>query len=114
VGTRLYEALPAVPVNEYVGLDGKGPIRVEAACATGSAAVFTAYNAVVSGYVDTAIAIGVEKMCEVDTPTSTAVGSRGWELSMGVPYVRNKLCRILCIICYSTYVKIWDNGGTAC
>jgi len=24
VGTRLYEALPAVPVNEYVGLDGRG------------------------------------------------------------------------------------------
>jgi len=86
VGTRLYEALPAVPVNEYVGLDGKGPIRVEAACATGSAAVFTAYNVIASGYVDTAIAIGVEKMCEVDTPTSTAVGGRGgnylWEFHM--------------------------------
>jgi len=37
VGTRLYESLPAVPINEYLGLVGKGPIRVEAACATGSA-----------------------------------------------------------------------------
>lgn len=86
VGTRSYEALPAVPVNEYCGFAGKGPIRVEAACATGSAAVFTAYNAVASGYVDVAIAIGVEKMTEVDTPTSTAVGGRGgsylWEFHM--------------------------------
>jgi len=86
VGTRSYEALPAVPINEYCGFSGKGPIRVEAACATGSAAVFTAYNAIASGYVDVAIAIGVEKMSEVDTPTSTAVGGRGgsylWEFHM--------------------------------
>jgi acetyl-CoA C-acetyltransferase len=86
VGTRVYEALPAVPVNEYLGLIGKGPIRVEAACATGSAAVFSAYNAIASGCVDTAIAIGVEKMLEVDTPTSTAMGGRGgsylWEFHM--------------------------------
>jgi len=41
-GTRTYELMPAVPINEYVGLEGKGPIRVEAACATGSAAVYTA------------------------------------------------------------------------
>jgi len=86
VGTRVYEALPAVPVNEYLGLIGKGPIRVEAACATGSAAIFSAYNAIASGCVDTAIAIGVEKMLEVDTPTSTAMGGRGgsylWEFHM--------------------------------
>jgi acetyl-CoA C-acetyltransferase len=85
VGSRLYEMYPAPLVNEYAGLTSKGPIRVEAACATGSAAVFTAYNAIASGYVDTAIAIGVEKMSEVDTSTSTAVGGRGcymWEFHM--------------------------------
>jgi acetyl-CoA C-acetyltransferase len=85
VGSRLYEVYPAPLINEYVGLSSKGPIRVEAACATGSAAVFTAYNAIASGYVDSAIAIGVEKMCEVDTATSTAVGGRGcylWEFHM--------------------------------
>lgn len=84
-GTRLYESYPSPSVNEYVGLADKGPIRVEAACATGSAAIFTAYNMVSSGYVDTAIAIGVEKMCEVDTPTTTAVGGRAnylWEFHM--------------------------------
>ena len=85
-GTRHYEGYPALPVAEYLGLAGKPLIRVEAACATGSAAVFTAYNAIASGLVDTAIAIGVEKMTEVDTPTSTAVGGRGasylWEFHM--------------------------------
>ncbi len=85
VGNRLYDMYPAPMLNEYVGLASKGPLRVEAACATGSAAVFTAYNAVSSGYVNSAIAIGVEKMSEVDTPTSTAVGGRGcylWEFHM--------------------------------
>ena len=85
-GTRHYEGYPALPVAEYLGLAGKPLIRVEAACATGSAAVFTAYNAIASGLADTAIAIGVEKMTEVDTPTSTAVGGRGasylWEFHM--------------------------------
>jgi len=86
VGTREYEALPAMPVNEYVGLRDRGPIRVEAACATGSAALFAASNAISSGAVETAIAIGVEKMNEVDVQTSTAAGGRGgsylWEFHM--------------------------------
>jgi len=82
-GTRTYELYPAVPINEYSGFSEKGPIRVEAACASGSAALAVAYNMVVSGFVDIAMAIGVEKMNEVDTPTSLAVGGRGgnylWE-----------------------------------
>lgn len=82
-GTRTYELYPAVPINEYAGFYDRGPIRVEAACATGSAAVYTAYASVASGQVDVAMALGVEKMCEVDTATSLAVGGRGgnylWE-----------------------------------
>lgn len=85
-GTRTYELMPAVPINEYAGLEEKGPLRVEAACATGSAAVHTAYVNVASGQVDVAMAIGVEKMCEVDTATSMAVGGRGgnylWEFHL--------------------------------
>ena len=85
-GTRTYELMPAVPINEYVGLEGKGPIRVEAACATGSAAVYTANTSIVSGQADVAMVIGVEKMCEVDTATSMAVGGRGgnylWEFHL--------------------------------
>ncbi|AGK61190.1 Acetyl-CoA acetyltransferase [Archaeoglobus sulfaticallidus PM70-1] len=83
VGTRNYELMPAVPVNEYCGFSGKGPIRVESACATGSSAVYTAYASIASGVAEVAIAIGVEKMTEVETPVSLAVGGRAgnylWE-----------------------------------
>ncbi|MDK2794822.1 MAG: acetyl-CoA C-acetyltransferase [Archaeoglobaceae archaeon] len=83
VGTRGYELMPAVVVNEYCGFTGKGPIRVEAACATGSAAVYSAYSSIKAGIADIAIAIGVEKMTEVDTATSAAIGGRAgnylWE-----------------------------------
>jgi acetyl-CoA C-acetyltransferase len=83
VNTRGYELMPAVPVNEYCGFAGKGPLRVEAACATGTAAVYTAYTSIASKMADVTIAIGVEKMTEVDTATSLAIGGRAgnylWE-----------------------------------
>ncbi len=65
------EELPAVTVNEYCGLTPTGSHRVEAACASGSAGVTSAYNMVASGAVDIAIAIGIEKMNE--SPTDTVV-----------------------------------------
>jgi acetyl-CoA C-acetyltransferase len=77
------ESLPAVVVDEYAGLTGAGTMRVEAACASGSAAVKAAYNSIVSGDTDVAMAVGVEKMTEVDTPTSVELigraGSYMWE-----------------------------------
>ncbi|MDE1853115.1 MAG: thiolase domain-containing protein [Thaumarchaeota archaeon] len=77
------ESLPAVVVGEYAGLSGAGTMRVEAACASGSAAVKAAYNSIVSGETDVAMAVGVEKMTEVDTSTSVELigraGSYMWE-----------------------------------
>jgi len=77
------ESLPAVVVDEYAGLTGAGTMRVEAACASGSAAVKAAYNSILSGEVDVAMAVGVEKMTEVDTATSVELigraGSYMWE-----------------------------------
>jgi len=77
------ESLPAVVVDEYAGLSGAGTMRVEAACASGSAALKSAYNSIVSGEGDVAMAVGVEKMTEVDTPTSVELigraGSYMWE-----------------------------------
>jgi acetyl-CoA C-acetyltransferase len=69
VGGWSSEALPAVVVGEYCGLVPKSGIRVEAACATGSAAVRTAYHMIASGEADIVMAIGVEKMYESPTPT---------------------------------------------
>ncbi|AHC52310.1 acetyl-CoA acetyltransferase [Sulfolobus acidocaldarius SUSAZ] len=79
-GVELY---PGPIVAEYTGLTGKVPMRVEAMCATGLAAALTAYSLVASGLAEIAMAVGVDKMTEVDTSTSLAVGGRGgnyqWE-----------------------------------
>jgi len=69
VGAWYEESLPVVVVSEYCGLTGAGMVRCEAACASGSSALATAYLDVASGHDDIAIAIGAEKMREVDTLT---------------------------------------------
>ena len=83
MGSWYEESLPAVVVNEYAGLSGAGTMRVEAACASGSAALKSAYNSIRSGEGDVAMAVGVEKMTEVDTSTSVELigraGSYTWE-----------------------------------
>jgi len=63
------EPLPAVVVGEYCGLYPKGTSRVEAACASGSAAVKLAHDMVASGEADIVLALGLEKMNESPTPT---------------------------------------------
>ncbi len=73
------EFLPAVVVSEYLGLSGKGLVRCEAACASGSAAVATACNMIISGQSDVAMAIGIEKMTEIDTLTAIElIGRAGY------------------------------------
>ncbi len=83
LGEWCEEALPAVVVNEYAGLESVGTMRVEAACASGSAAVKAAYNSILSGEGNVAMAVGVEKMTEVDNSTSIELigraGSYMWE-----------------------------------
>ena len=61
-GAWYEELLPAVVTSEYCGLTRAGLVRCEAACASGSAAFFTAYAAIASGHADVAIALGAEKM----------------------------------------------------
>ncbi|MEM0233013.1 MAG: thiolase domain-containing protein [Candidatus Nezhaarchaeales archaeon] len=82
-GAWYEENLPAVIVSEYCGLSGAGLMRCEAACASGSAAFASAYWAVASGQVDVALAIGVEKMRQIDTLTMVEfIGRAGcylWE-----------------------------------
>lgn len=83
VGGMYEEALPAVVAAEYCGLTGAGLVRCEAACASGSAAFYTSYLNIASGRSDLSIAIGMEKMTEVDTPTMMEMigraGSYLWE-----------------------------------
>ncbi|PVX27647.1 MAG: acetyl-CoA acetyltransferase [Candidatus Bathyarchaeum sp.] len=69
MGVWSEEPLPAVVISEYCGLTGAGLVRCEAACASGSAAAFNAYSAIKSGQMDVALAVGAEKMKQIDTPT---------------------------------------------
>ncbi len=77
------ESLPAVVIAEYAGLDSVDTMRVEAACASGSAAFRSARSIILSGEADIAMAVGIEKMTEVDTPTTVEMigraGSFLWE-----------------------------------
>ena len=80
-GAWYEELLPAVITGEYCGLTGAGLVRCEAACASGSAAFFSAYSAVASGHCDVAMAMGVEKMREIDTQTAMEwIGRAGYYL----------------------------------
>jgi acetyl-CoA C-acetyltransferase len=82
-GAWYEELLPAVVTAEYCGLTGAGLVRCEAACASGSAAFQTAYSIVATGQAEIAMALGVEKMREIDTPTAMEWIGRGgyylWE-----------------------------------
>jgi acetyl-CoA C-acetyltransferase len=78
-GAWYEELLPAVVTSEYCGLTGVGLVRCEAACASGSAAFQTAYSTVASGQAEIAMALGVEKMREIDTPTAMEwIGRAGY------------------------------------
>ena len=80
-GAWYEELLPAVVVSEYCGLTKAGLARCEAACASGSAAFQTAYATVASGQAEIAMALGVEKMREIDTPTAMEwIGRAGYYL----------------------------------
>ncbi|EZQ06698.1 acetyl-CoA acetyltransferase [Candidatus Acidianus copahuensis] len=77
------EEIPAVVIGEYSNLNPNGTMRVEAACATGSAALRDAYLSVKSGEVDIALAVGVEQMHQSPNPnTIELIGRAGdyfWE-----------------------------------
>jgi acetyl-CoA C-acetyltransferase len=78
-GAWYEELLPAVVSAEYCGLTGAGLVRCEAACASGSAAFHVAYSAIASGQAEITMALGVEKMREIDTPTSMEwIGRAGY------------------------------------
>jgi acetyl-CoA C-acetyltransferase len=80
-GAWYEELLPAVVASEYCGMTGAGLVRCEAACASGSAAFFTAHSAIASGHVELAMAMGAEKMKEIDSASAMEwIGRAGYYL----------------------------------
>lgn len=59
-------------IADWIGLRGKDAVKVEAACGSGAAALRLAIMAVASGELETAIAMGVEKMTETKGADTTA------------------------------------------
>ena len=82
-------SLPGV-VQEYLGLVPKPTWLTEVACASGSAAIRTAWTAIGAGVHDIVAVIGCQKMTELTTPEILAlmgrVGEVQWESVFGTTF----------------------------
>jgi len=82
-------SLPGV-VQEYLGLNPKPTWLTEVACASGSAAIRTAWMAIRGGVHDIVAVIGCQKMTELSTPEILAlmgrVGEVQWESIFGTTF----------------------------
>lgn len=78
-------------VADWAGLRHTEAVKIEAACSSGAAAVRQAAIAVASGYIDSAIAVGVEKMTEAKGTEITAAlataADADYEVAHGVSFV---------------------------
>lgn len=78
-------------LTDWIGLRGTEAVKVEAACGSGGAAVRQALMAVASGVMDSALAVGVEKMTDTVPATTTGglatAADSDWEAAQGVSFV---------------------------
>ncbi len=77
--------------SDWIGLWGQEALKVEAACASGAAALRSALIAVAAGEIDSALVIGVEKMTDQigrDVASALAAASDAdYELDQGISFV---------------------------
>jgi acetyl-CoA C-acetyltransferase len=78
-------------IADWVGMRYSEALRIEAACSSGAASFRAAVMAVASGAVDSAIAVGVEKMTdspgsEITAELATAADA-DWEVGQGLSFV---------------------------
>jgi acetyl-CoA C-acetyltransferase len=78
-------------ISDWVGIRGVEAIKIEAACGSGAAAFRTALFAVSSGELESAVAVGVEKMTETkgtETTLSLATAADAdYEIIQGLSFV---------------------------
>jgi len=81
---------PGAQVQDYLGLNPKPHLRVEAACASGSMAVRVGWMTIQSGLADVVLVNGVEKMTEASTSLATEImgkfGDSMWEYPFGISF----------------------------
>ncbi len=77
-------------IAEYIGMNPQPTYLTEAACASGSAAMRTAYGLIKAGVHDVVAVLGVQKMLELSTPEILAlmgrVGDVQWESIFGTTF----------------------------
>lgn len=71
---------------DYIGLQNKPHLRVESACATGTASLRAAWGMVASGLYDVMLVLGVEQMNRVSSSTATEYMSRAGDMRWEYPY----------------------------
>lgn len=77
---------PASLLCDYIGMSQIPSIRVESACATGTAALRTAWAQIKAGQHDLVAAIGVEQMTLVTSAQATEMMARGGDLRWEYPF----------------------------
>jgi len=81
---------PSALIHDYVGMGNKPSFRVEAACATGSAGVRTAYSLIRAGLVEVVLVVGAETMTWIGSPMATEwmarAGDARWEYPFGITF----------------------------
>jgi len=81
---------PGALIHDYVGMGSKPSFRVEAACATGSAGVRTAWSLIRAGLAEVVLVVGAETMTHVGTPMATEwmarAGDTRWEYPFGITF----------------------------
>jgi len=77
--------------SDWIGLWGQESVKVEAACASGAAALRSGLMAVASGDIDSALVVGVEKMTDKAgrdvTSALAAASDADYELEQGISFV---------------------------
>ncbi len=77
-------------VADQLGLTGIPAMHIEAACGSGGVGVNEAFISLKSGYFDSVLVVGVEKMTNVTTPQSTSYMAGAsdfeWEISPGTTF----------------------------
>ena len=74
------QGAPAAVVSDACGFQNSPTIRVESACASGTAGIRVAYGWVASGLYDTVAVVGVESMSRLPTAETTELMSRAGDL----------------------------------
>ncbi len=73
-------------ISDYLGLGTTPHLRVESACATGTASLRSAYGMVASGLYDVMLVLGVEQMNRVSTAMATEYMSQAGDMRWEYPY----------------------------